>query len=178
MPRIVCFLACSVLLHAQVQRYVPVTQNMLENPSPDDWLMFSRTYDAQRFSPLRQINKQNVGQLRVAWVREMTTGTQESIPIVYRGVIYVAHPGAVVQAIDGANGVLIWEYKRPSGSSKTKGLAIYDDLIFYTAPEGVLVALDARDGKVRWEQKIGEAQHSSGPIVVDGKVISGRACAR
>src|SRR5207247_10895118 len=68
--------------------------------------------------------------------------------------------------------------KRPTGNSKTKGLAIYNDLIYYTAPEGVLVALDARDGKVRWEQKIGEAQHTSGPLVVEGKVISGRACAR
>ena len=47
--------------------FTPVTQKMLENPSPDDWLMFSRTYDAQRYSPLKQINKQNVGQLKMAW---------------------------------------------------------------------------------------------------------------
>ena len=51
---------------AQVQNYKTVTKEMLENPSPDDWLMFSRTYDAQRFSPLNQINKQNVGQRRLA----------------------------------------------------------------------------------------------------------------
>ena len=49
---------------AQTQAFPPVTDQMLENPSPDDWLMFSRTYDAQRFSPLKQITKQNVGQLR------------------------------------------------------------------------------------------------------------------
>jgi hypothetical protein len=48
MTRILGFLLCSLLLTAQVQHYVPVTQQMLENPSPDDWLMFSRTYDAQR----------------------------------------------------------------------------------------------------------------------------------
>src|SRR5438128_1031266 len=83
-------------------------------------------------------------------LQAITTGTQESIPLGYRGVIYVAHPGAVVQAIDGTNGNLIWEYKRPSGMSRTKGLAVFEDLIFYTAPEGVLVALDAR-GQVRWE---------------------------
>ena len=47
--------------------FTPVTQKMLENPSPDDWLMFSRTYDAQRYSPLKQINKQNVGQVEVGF---------------------------------------------------------------------------------------------------------------
>jgi alcohol dehydrogenase (cytochrome c) len=151
---------------------------MLANPSPDDWLLFSRTYDAQRYSPLKQINKDNVSQLKLAFSTEMRTATQESIPVVYRGVIYAAIPGSGVQAIDGTNGKLIWEYKRPSGMSKTKGLAIYQDMVYYTAPEGVLVALDLRDGKVRWEQKIGEAQHTSGPIVVEGKVITGRACAR
>ena len=41
---------------AQVKNFVPVTQEMLLNPSPDDWLMYSRTYDAQRYSPLKQIN--------------------------------------------------------------------------------------------------------------------------
>jgi alcohol dehydrogenase (cytochrome c) len=163
---------------AQTPGFPPVTDQMLANPSPDDWLMFSRTYDAQRYSPLKQITKENVGQLKLAFSTEMKTGTQESIPVVYRGVIYVANPGSTVQAIDGTNGKLIWEYKRPTGMTKTKGLAIYQDMIYYTAPEGVLVALDARDGTVRWEQKIGEAQHTSGPIVVEGKVIAGRACAR
>lgn len=163
---------------AQTPAFVPVTEEMLANPSPNDWLMFSRTYDAQRYSPLKQITKDNVGQLKLVFSTEMKTGTQESIPIVYRGVIYTATAGSAIQAIDGTNGKLLWEYKRPTGMTKTKGLAIYQDMIYYTAPEGVIVALDARDGKVRWEQKIGEAQQTSGPIVVEGKVISGRACAR
>src|SRR5665213_4017380 len=80
------------LLIGQVQRYVPVTQQMLENPSPDDWLMFSRTYDAQRFSPLKQITKQNVGQLHLAWERGMGAGQTETIPIVHNGVMYVVIP--------------------------------------------------------------------------------------
>ena len=56
-------IVCVTCTWAQVQNYKPVTQDMLTNPSPNDWLMFSRTYDAQRFSPLNQINKQNVNQL-------------------------------------------------------------------------------------------------------------------
>jgi len=92
------------LLTAQVQKYVPVTQQMLENPSPDDWLMFSRTYDAQRFSPLKQINKQNVSQLHLAWERGMGAGQTETIPIVHNGVMYVVNPGGIVQALDATNG--------------------------------------------------------------------------
>ena len=86
---------------------------MLENPGPDDWLMFSRTYDAQRFSPLKQITKQNVSQLRMAWTRGMGAGQTETIPIIHNGVMYVVNPGAVVQALDATNGNVLWEYKRP-----------------------------------------------------------------
>ena len=65
---------------AQVQNYKPVTQEMLTNPSPNDWLMFSRTYDAQRYSPLNQINKQNVSQLGLAWTRGLASGTTGEHP--------------------------------------------------------------------------------------------------
>src|SRR4026209_2447363 len=92
---------------SQERRFTPVTTQMLEKPSPDDWLMFSRTYDAQRFSPLNQINKQNVAQLRLAWERGMGAGQTETIPIVYNGVMYVVNPGAIVQALDATNGDLM-----------------------------------------------------------------------
>ena len=68
---------------AQVRSFVPVTQPMLENPSPNDWLMGSRTYDAQRLSPLNKINRQNVSQLRLAWSRGMGPGTTEIIPAIH-----------------------------------------------------------------------------------------------
>jgi alcohol dehydrogenase (cytochrome c) len=138
--------------------------------------MYSRTYDAQRFSPLRQITRQNVGQLKTAWTKPMPGGTHESIPIVYRGVMYVVQPGATVWALNAATGELIWEYKRDTNiNSRTKTLAIYDDLVFYTAPDSYLVALDAATGKVRWETKT-DGGMTSGPIVVEGKVLTGRTC--
>ncbi len=166
---------------AQVQNFKPVTQQMLENPNPADWLMYSRTYDAQRFSPLKQINRQNVAQLRMAWVRGMEKGQTETIPIVHDGVMYVVEPGAVVDALDGATGDLLWEYKwkgpaNQAGSARTKNLAIYEDLILYTAPDAV-IALDARTGEQRWEFKTGGRGNTSGPLVVEGKVVSGGACA-
>jgi len=159
----------------EVNRFTPVTREMLANPSPDDWLMYSRTYDAQRFSPLSEITRQNVGQLREVFKKELGIGVQESIPIVYRGVIYVAAPGAAVLAIDATNGATIWEHKRPSGTSRTKAIAIYDDMVFYSSPDGFIVALDARTGEVKWETK-SSGNLTSGVIVADGKVLSGRSC--
>ncbi len=182
MPRILLlFVAAAVAAWPQVQNYKAVTQEMLLNPSPDDWLMFSRTYDAQRFSPLKQINKQNVGQLRLAWERGMAAGQTETIPLVHNGVMYVVNPGAVVQALDATNGDLLWEYKRKvpatvASAGRTKNLAIYQDVIIYTAPDSYVVGLDARTGEQRWETKTDSRGNTSGPIVVDGKAISGGAC--
>ncbi len=176
---------------AQVENFAPVTQEMLENPSPNDWLMFNRTYDAQRFSPLNQINKQNVDRLRMVWSRGLPEGTQETIPIVYRGVLYTILPGAGVLAVNATTGDQIWEYQRQmpadlrnfagaATAARAKTLAIFEDLVYYTAPDGFLVALNARTGEVRWETAAHDyrkgAQHSAGVIVAEGKVISGRAC--
>jgi alcohol dehydrogenase (cytochrome c) len=170
---------------AQVKNLAPVTTEMLLNPSADDWLMFSRTYDGQRFSPLKEITRQNVGGLRLVWKQEMTEGTHEGIPLVYGGVMYVIQPGGVIRAVDGATGKPVWEYRRdlPTGAlrstSKAKNLAIYDDLIFYTTPDNYLMALEARTGHVRWEVRTANGnQDTSGPLVVEGKVITGRACGR
>src|SRR5262245_53363067 len=77
---------------ARAQTFVPVTETILANPDPGDWLHMNRTFDQQRFSPLNQINKSNVGQLRMAWSRGLPNGTQESVPIVYRGVMYLFAP--------------------------------------------------------------------------------------
>ena len=177
---------------AQVKNFTPVTQDMLLNPSPDDWLMASRTYDWQRFSPLKQINKQNAGQLRMAWARGMAgTGSHENIPIVHQGVMYVINPQSIIQALNATNGDLLWEYRRklPEDLSKfinfagrARTIAIYEDMVFYTAPDGYVVALDARTGALRWETKTQDyktyTQHTAGPIVVNGLVITGRSAPR
>src|SRR5215469_14880561 len=108
MTRFALFLAAAAAF-AQVQNFKPVTTEMLVNPSPNDWLMYSRTYDAQRYSPLDQINKRNVNQLRLAWSRGMAAGQTESIPLVYNGVMYTVIPGAAVQALEATTGDLLWE---------------------------------------------------------------------
>jgi PQQ-dependent dehydrogenase (methanol/ethanol family) len=172
------------LPHGTVQNYKPVTADMLLNPSPDDWLQFSRTYDAWRYSPLKQITTKNVAKLHIAWVKGLPAGTTETIPLVHDGVIYTIAPGSDVMAIDGTNGDVIWEYHRTyknpqlGSAERTKALAIYKDMIYYTAPDGYVVALDATTGKVRWETFKTDTQNTSGAIIVDGKVISGGTCGK
>src|SRR6267142_3330729 len=136
-------LAATPLL-AQNEGFVPVTQAMLAHPDPSDWLHISRTYDQHRFSTLKQISRSNVAQLRMAWSRGLPVGTQESTPLVYRGVMYVIAPGASVQALDATNGDVIWQYDRayPAGvqtrAARGKNLGIYEDMIYFGAPDGFL----------------------------------------
>src|SRR5262245_60415432 len=109
---VVAYAASVIPAAAQSRAFVPVTEAIQVNPDPADWLHISRTYNQHRFSPLNQINKTNVAQLRMAWSRGLPAGTQESTPIVYRGVMYVMAPGASIEAVDATNGDLIWEYER------------------------------------------------------------------
>jgi len=156
---------------AQVKNFVPVTREMLLNPSPDDWLMLSRTYDEQRFSPLKQIDKRNVSQLRMVWSRGLSPGIHENIPLVYRGALYVANPGGL-QALDATNGDLIWDYRRKSAAGKAgRTISIFEDLIIYAAPDGFLVGVDARTGEERWQTQSGSS--SSGPKAIEDKIIAG-----
>jgi PQQ-dependent dehydrogenase (methanol/ethanol family) len=179
----VVFVGPGIRALAQEGAFVPVTQAMQANPDPADWLHISRTYDQHRFSPLTQINKGNVAQLRMAWSRGLPVGTQESTPIVYRGVMYVMAPGARIQALSAVTGDLIWEYARDyppnvlSTAARSKSLGIFEDMIYFGAPDGFLLALDAKTGKLRWETKVDEGGITAGGLLVaDGKVISNRTC--
>ena len=167
-----------------MQNFTPVTDEMLRHPSPNDWLMYSRTYDAFRDSPLAQIDIKNVKDLRMVWVRGLEDGVTETIPIVHDGVMYVIAPGGYLDALDATNGDLLWEYKRPfknpglATNERTKALAIYKDSVYFTAADGYVIALDARTGKVRWETYKTETQNTSGALVVNGNVISGGTCGK
>ncbi|HBD98288.1 MAG TPA: alcohol dehydrogenase, partial [Gemmatimonadetes bacterium] len=97
------------------------------------------------------------------------------------GVIYLINPGNVIQALDGRTGDLIWEHATgPDNSQDMRGIAIYQDMIIQGTTDARIVALDARTGELVWETDIQEGNsNSSGPLVADGKVISGLAgCAR
>jgi PQQ-dependent dehydrogenase (methanol/ethanol family) len=186
------FIALAVLLATQLTGVVPITDAVLEKPEPGDWLMWRRTLDGWGYSPLDQITRQNVGQLRMAWMREMASdGIQEAAPLAYKGTLFVPNPSDVTQAIDGVTGNLIWEYRRPVPADLTKYLsgapfknrnfAIYRDTIIDLSVDDYVYALDVRTGKPVWQTQIQDyrtlpAIQGSGPIVARGKIFSGRAC--
>src|SRR5918994_4430671 len=99
--------------------------------------MYSRTYDAQRYSPLDEIARSNVGSMALAWSKPLGDGQLEIIPLVYRGVMYLTTPGnrdggSRVVALDATTGETLWEYVPPNAaSSRIKALAIYGGSIFY-----------------------------------------------
>jgi alcohol dehydrogenase (cytochrome c) len=169
---------------------VPVTDAMLQNPPPADWLMWRRTLNSWGYSPLDQINRTNVGELTLVWSRPLAPGIQEGTPLVHDGIMYMPNPLDVVQAINAATGDLNWEYRRklPEDLNKfipfpaiNRNLAIYGTLIIDTSADDFVYALDAASGSLAWETQITDfhqhaAQQTSGPIIANGKVVSGRGC--
>ena len=179
-------------LHAQSRgEFVPVTDAMLLDPDPEDWLMWRRTLDGWGYSPLKQIDRDNVGELRLVWTRAMGPGSQQATPLVYDGVLYLPNPSDLTQAIDAVTGDLLWDYRRNApedvasyvGGLETtnRSLAIYGNLIIDTSSDDYIYALDAATGRPAWETQIFDyqvhpARQSSGPFVANGKLISGRSC--
>ena len=170
--------------------FVPVTDAMLQDPAPGDWLTWRRTPDGWGYSPLDQVDRDNVGTLRMVWSRALTEGSQEGTPLAYGGVLYMPNPGDVTQAIDAATGNLVWECRRDNPGDVTEYvdnlttnriIAIYGRHIIDTSVDNHVFALDAETGRLAWKTPILDytrhrARHSSGPTIVGGKVVSGRSC--
>ena len=170
-------------LEGQIQNLEPVTDAMLRDPDPDDWLMIRGNYQAWNYSSLTDINVENVGELRLQWAWAMTEGGRsQPAPIVHDGILYLGNMGNVVQALDGATGELLWEHHvGPNvATAAMRGLAIYDNNIIVSTNDARLVALDAKTGTLVWDTTIGDRtdgdyRNSSGALVIKGKVISGLA---
>ena len=180
---------CVSAQQQSVANVSPVTDAMLVKPAPQDWLSWRGTLDSWGYSPLKQIDGDNVGQLQLVWSRGLEPGPQEGIPLVHDGVMYFPNARDVVQAFDATTGDLLWEHRRPQPADIEKfinapfinrNLAIYDNLIIDTSADGRLYALDARTGKEVWDTEVLNYKtgihQTSGPIVAEGKVFSGRGC--
>jgi len=164
----------------------PVTDAMLRDPPAADWLMWRRTYNGWGYSPLDQINKDNVKDLRPVWTWSMTPGPTETTPIVHDGVLFIFNFADKIQALNATNGDLIWEYKRdlpeklladfPNVLAK-RNMAIYDDKLIVATSDAHIVAIDAKTGKVAWDHTTADWtkgwRYTGGPFIVNGKVIQG-----
>jgi alcohol dehydrogenase (cytochrome c) len=159
----------------------PVTTATLVNPPPGEWLLWRRTYDDHGFSPLKQINRKNVSDLRVVWAWSLPVGPNEATPLEHDGVLFVDSYGDHVQALNAATGDLLWEYDRqlPSDVRQRlkRSMAIYEDKLYVPTSDDHLVALDVRNGAVIWDQPLADYtkgwQVTGGPLVANGKVMQG-----
>jgi alcohol dehydrogenase (cytochrome c) len=158
-----------------------VTDAMLASPAPGEWLTWRRTYDDLGFSPLKQITKENVKNLRVAWSLTLPAGANEATPLVHDGVIFVHSFGDNVQALDAATGDELWHYSRKLPDNVRpavkKNMALYSNKLFVGTSDIHVVALDVKTGSVVWDQPIASAtdgwQLTGGPLVAKGKVMQG-----
>jgi alcohol dehydrogenase (cytochrome c) len=164
--------------------YSTVTQQRLENPEVENWLLYRRTYDSHGFSPLHQITADNVKDLVPVWT--FATGVTEghqAPPMVNNGVMFVTTPDAQVLALNAATGDLYWRFhaKLPEGLFQAhptnRGVAFWGDNVYVTTTDSRLFAIDAKTGKTVWEKPIGDwkiGQYSTlEPLVVNGKVMVG-----
>jgi alcohol dehydrogenase (cytochrome c) len=158
----------------EVKNFAPVTDEMLKNPPPGDWLTIRRDHFASNYSPLNQITRDNAQDLQLVWVSPMAEGgTNQPAPLARNGTIFINNTGGVIQAIDGKTGDLIWE-QRLGSNTASRGISLYDDKLYIAMSNAHLVALDARTGKVAWDVLMPDGRgSSSGPLVAKGKVVQG-----
>jgi alcohol dehydrogenase (cytochrome c) len=171
-----------VVVAGEVKNYVPVTDEMLRNPDPGDWLMARRNYQGWSYSPLTAITRDNAKDLQLAWVWMMQDGgANEPTPIVHNGVMFLMNTANVIQALDAKSGELIWEHRVPPyaviGAGTMRNIAVYGNKVFLATTDAQLVALNARTGKTEWTTPIADRAKGyaafSGPMVIRGKVIQG-----
>ena len=149
-----------------------------------NWAAWGRTFSEQRFSPLDQINTQNVSKLGLAWSLELDdVWNVSSQPVAVDGVIYTAVGYSVVHAVDARTGKLLWKYDPKVESRKmryawgSRGLAFWNGKVYTGVQDGRLFALDAKTGKLVWEVMTttpGDNRYITGaPRIFNGKVIIG-----
>jgi len=171
-----------------IENYEPVTDAELQNPDPSDWLMWRGTLNHQGYSPLDQITTDNVDDLQVAWSRTLPDGLLEGTPIVRDGVMFFQGPNDEVLALDATTGDTLWEYNRElpeeglPGLIIARNLALWEDKVILQTKDNFMVALNAQTGQVEWETQIRGEENwgwaTAGPIIANGKAISGRSCAQ
>ena len=180
----------------------PITQAMLTDPDPADWLMWRGGYKGWGYSPLDQINPDNVNELRLVWSFQFAPGKpgsrgMQGEPLVYDGVMYVRHHNERYTAHDATNGDVIWGYDRQLPEEvmgwdvdtrpmwgftphRGRGMVLYGDKLIGHSTDGMLFALDAWRGDLLWETRMTDLyrgqQPSGAPVVFDGMVILGYDC--
>ena len=166
-----------------LDKVTPVTDDLLADVPPGEWLTWRRTRDSLGYSPLAQIDRGNVGDLRVAWSWALPQGPSQVTPLVHDGVMFVHGWGDVVQALDASSGELLWQYARflpkeiNSMQMGKRAIGIYGTRVYLPTSDAHIVALDMKSGVVVWDTPVGDLAAglniTGGVLLAKGKVMVG-----
>ncbi len=164
----------------------PVTKRMLSNEADgSQWASYGRTYSEARYSPLKQINHDNIDKLGLAWSLELDVPNSITAPLAIDGILYLAAGYSVVHAVDARTGELLWRYDPgvPAVAGKKlrvgwgiRGLAAWKDKLYVGTQDGRLLAINREDGKLVWSTQTVDVDGvfvSGPPRVFNGKVLIG-----
>jgi alcohol dehydrogenase (cytochrome c) len=160
---------------------------------PQNWLTYYGAYDGQRYSPLDQITKENVKQLKPEWVFQCgsvglhsgkSTYSFEASPLVVDGIMYVSGWDGWVWALDARTGNILWQYRTASAfdvslccGNVNRGVAVAEGKVFVTTLAAHVIALDAATGKKIWDTTYGDVRAGESatvaPLIVKDMVIVG-----
>jgi len=170
--------------NTQTAQYKPVTDARLLQPEPENWLQWRQNYASWGYSPLKQINADNVSDLSLAWSFSTgAKGAHEAAPIVNNGFMYVSTPQNQLIALDAKTGYELWRYKRKLPTDHfamhptNRGVALYGDKVYYSGLDTCAIALDAVSGEQIWETCLADWRlgfHMTlAPLAIEGKIIFG-----
>ena len=181
-----CVAGCVILVACRSSNFSSSTTGAGDSA---DWSMHGRSYDEQRFSPLKQINAENVGKLGLVWSHEFGTNRGlEATPLVVNGVIYTTADWSVVYAMDARTGQVLWTFdpKVPRGRARmiccdvvNRGVALYNGKVYVGTLDGRLIALDAKSGAPVWDVLTVDQSEpyaiTGAPRIAKGMVLIGNA---
>ena len=168
---------------------VPYERILHAQSEPQSWLTYSGSYFSQQYSSLKQINRENVASLRIAWMYQPSrpVANLESSPIVADGVMFITEPPSTVTALDVRTGLKIWSYTPTLPEhvvsiglyATSRGVAILGDMVYIGTADAHLIALDAKTGAVRWNVHVADNvmgyAMTGPPLALKNKIVVGIA---
>lgn len=168
---------------------VPYERLAKAEEHPEEWLMYSGDMKAHRHSALKQINRGNVKNLRVAWAAQLRPAEKplSATPIVVGSTMFVSEAPDGVVALDARNGRLLWRWRRPVDPSKlpvccgafNRGVAVLGKRVYVATLDSYLVALDAATGQKAWEVQVADEKQgytmTTAPLALKDKIVVGVA---
>ncbi len=151
-------------------------------PSPDSWPTYNGDYSGRRFSELKQINRDNVGTLALAWAFQTgNSGGQglKSTPLLVEGTLYFTEPDDV-WAVDARSGRQNWHFHYHANEGQhigQRGVGMWKNRLYFETPDAHLLCLDARSGEVQWDAVLADVKlgywATMAPLIIRDHVIVG-----